>query len=349
VKRALEQIPHELSRYQKDLLCRLLGALIQTGSVQLKKLASALSGAAQIDGHYRRLQRFFSGEVPPQFFTELIVQRLVTPGKRLFLTLDRPHWQQGKTHQNSLCFGLLHKRLLIPIESTSLGKAGNSSTRERKRLLKKALAYLPVDRCCLLADREFISYEWLRFLRDQSLDFVIRLRSNHWIETTDTRRRHLALNTRRQKKNTTWHYENTLRYGRLRVHTVCHRPAKGERLFLATHRADLGQVVSLYKLRWSLEAAFGFLKSKGFDLESTRLSKPDRIQRLIGVLSICLLWGPLVGDRLQQQKATIINRYGQRAISLFRRGLDHLQHLLVNGEEKAQQLLDATRLLVSCR
>tara|TARA_Y100001934_G_scaffold163187_1_gene194488 strand:- start:304 stop:558 length:255 start_codon:yes stop_codon:yes gene_type:complete len=78
----------------------------------------------------------------------------------------------------------------------------------------------------------------------EEVDFVIRLRSNHWIETTDTRRRHLALNTRRQKKNTTWHYENTLRYGRLRVHIVCHRPAKGERLFLATHRADLSQVVS---------------------------------------------------------------------------------------------------------
>ena len=183
----------------------------------------------------------------------------------------------------------------------------------------------------------------------EEVDFVIRLRSNHWIETTDTRRRHLALNTRRQKKNTTWHYENALRYGRLRVHIVCHRPAKGERLFLATHRADLSQVVSLYKLRWPIETAFGFLKSKGFDLESTRLTKPERIQRLIGVLSICLLWGLLVGDRLQQQKATKIKKHGQRAISLFRRGLDHLQHLLVNGEEKAQQLLDATRLLVSCR
>jgi len=51
----LEQVPHELSRYQEDLLCRLLGALIQTRSVHLKKLVSALSGAAQIDSHYRRL------------------------------------------------------------------------------------------------------------------------------------------------------------------------------------------------------------------------------------------------------------------------------------------------------
>ena len=349
LKRALKRVPHELSRYQEDLLCRLLGALIQTRSVNLKKIASALSGTATIDSHYRRLQRFFSGEVSPQFFTALIFQRLVTPGKRLFLTLDRTHWQCGKTHQNLLCLGLLHKRVSIPIESKPLGKAGNSSTWERKQLLKKALAYLPVDRCCLLADREFIGYEWLRFLRQQSLDFVIRLRSNHWIETTDGRRLHLEYSTRRQKKNTTRIYENGLLYGQLRVHIVCHRPTKGKRLFLVTNRADLNQVVALYKLRWSIETAFGFLKSKGFYLESTRMKKPERMQRLIGVLAICLLWGLLVGDQLQRQKATKIKKHGQRAIRLFRRGLDHLQHLLANAKDKHQQLLEATQLLVSCR
>ena len=41
--------------------------------------------------------------------------------------------------------------------------------------------------------------------------------------------------------------------------------AKGERLFRVTDRANLDPVVSLYKLRWSIETAFGFLKSKGFD------------------------------------------------------------------------------------
>jgi hypothetical protein len=98
----------------------------------------------------------------------------------------------------------------------------------------------------------------------------------------------------------------------------------------------------------SIETAFGFLKSKGFDLESTRLKKPDRIQRMMGVLSVCLLWGLLVGHHLQRQKATVIKKHGQRAISGFRRGLDHLHHLFANAEEKAQQLKFVTRLLVSC-
>ena len=348
LKRALNQVPHDLSRYQEDLFCRLLSALLQTRSVNLKKLASALYGSAQIDSHYRRLQRFFSSDLSPHAFTELICRRLVRPGKPLFLTLDRTHWKCGQTHHNLLCLGLVYKRVSIPIESKSLGKAGNSSTRERKHLLKKALAYLPIKDCCLLADREFISQEWLQYLQRQRLDFVIRLRSNHWIQKADGDRFHLEYNTRRQKKNTTRRYENILLYGKVRVHLVCHRPARGARLFLITNRTDLNPIVALYKLRWSIETAFGFLKSKGFDLESTRLRKPERIQRMMGVLSVCLLWGLLVGHQLQRQKATVVKKHGQRAISLFRRGLNHLQHLFANAEKKRQELKFATRLLVSC-
>ena len=348
LKRALKQVPDAFSVYQTDLLCRLMGALIQTRSVHLKKLAAALSGTAQIDSHYRRLQRFFSSNLSPQAFTELIVHRLVQPGKSLLLTLDRTHWKYGQTHQNLLCLGLLHKGVSIPIETCSLGKAGNSSTQERKQLLKKALSYLPRAQCCLLADREFISREWFQFLLRQRLAFVIRLRSNHWIEKANGNRIHLEYNTRRQQKNTTRIYENALLYGQVRLHIVCHRPTKGARLFLVTNRDDVHQVVTVYKQRWSIETAFGFLKSKGFDLETTRLTQPERMQRLMGVLSICLLWGLLVGDYLQQQKTTPIKKHGKRAISLFRRGLDHLQHLWANAEEKCEQLLTITRLLVSC-
>lgn len=348
LKRALEQGPHAFSVYQSDLLCRLMRALIQTRSVNLKKLAAALSGPAQIDSHYRRLQRFFSSDLSPHAFTQLIVQRIVRPGKPLFLTLDRTHWKYGQTHQNLLCLGLLHRRVSIPIETRSLGKAGTSSTKERKDLLKKALAYLPVDRCCLLADREFISQAWFHFLLRQRLDFVIRLRSNHWIESIDGKRIHLEYSTRRQKKNTTRIYKQALLYGRIRLHIVCHRPANGPRLFLVTNREEVHQTVTLYKQRWSIETAFGFLKSKGFDLETTRLKQPERMQRLMGVLCLCLLWALLVGHERQKIKATVFKKHGQRAISLFRRGLDHLQHLFINADEKSQELFNATRLLVSC-
>ena len=347
LKRALHQVTVEVSRYQQETLVQLIGALVQARSVNLQKLACSFASPAQVASTYRRLQRFFSGGLSPQVFTELIVQRLVKPGKPVFLTLDRTHWKRGQRHNNLLCLGILHKRVSVPMVSMSLEKAGNSHTKERKKLLRAAFKHLPVKRCCLLADREFIGKEWIQFLQRQKMTFVLRIRSNHWIQPTQGDGFYLDLRSRHQRRNTTKIYENIRLYKDLPLHLVCHRSAKGERIFLVTNRTDLHQIVPLYRQRWSIETAFGFFKSKGFDLETTRLMHPDRIHRLLGVLSLCLLWGLLVGDALQRAKAIPIKKHGRRAGSLVRRGLDQLQYLW-NQPHQQPTLRAYARLLVSC-
>ena len=52
---------------------------------------------AQIDSHYRRLQRFFSSGVCPSVFTELILSKAVRPGQCQLLVMDRTHWKLGRT------------------------------------------------------------------------------------------------------------------------------------------------------------------------------------------------------------------------------------------------------------
>ena len=75
LKKALRQGATPLTHHRIDLMSRLVCALIQVRSVNLKKLACSLSGRAQIDSHYRRLQRFFSSGVSPLVFAELIVAK----------------------------------------------------------------------------------------------------------------------------------------------------------------------------------------------------------------------------------------------------------------------------------
>ena len=158
--------------------------------------------------------------------------------------------------------------------------------------------------------------------------------------------------TRNQPKNTTRVYEQVYLYegqNKVPVHILCHRPRKGARLFLATNRTDFDAVVALYKQRWAAETAFGFLKSKGFDVETTHLRDAERILRLLSVLAIALLWGLLVGAYLHQQKPTPNKKHGYPAQSLFRRGLDHIQYLIANQKQKQKAILHISRLLVSCR
>ncbi len=351
LKKALRQVAPLMSSYQAVLLPHMLYALIQTRSVNLKKWAAVFSGSAQIASQYRRLQRFFSGLWSPTVATQLIVAHLIKPHKPILLTLDRTHWQYGQTHHNLLCLGVVHQRVSIPLESSWLGRAGNSSMDDQIHLLDRVLAYLPAARCCLLADREFIGGTWLRHLRQKQVDFVIRLRSNHSMKKANGRVQSLEHSTRCQPKNTTWVYENVSLYegsNTVPVHIICHRPTKGARLFLATTRTDFDAVVALYKQRWAAETAFGCLKSKGFDLETTRLRNPQRILRLLSLLAIGLLWALCVGQGLHQHKPTPIKKHGHPAQSLFRRGLDYIQQRIANTRQKHTEILHGNRLLVSC-
>ncbi len=145
---------------------------------------------AQIDSHYRRLQRFFSSTVSPSVFTQLIVSKVVRPGQQPLLAMDRTHWRLGRTDLNVLCVGLVYQGVSIPLVYQSLQKPGNSNTSERKCLLTKVLAYLDPRVCCLVADREFIGRAWFAFLLEQQVDFVIRLRGNTSLTLDDGRRRY---------------------------------------------------------------------------------------------------------------------------------------------------------------
>ena len=302
-----------------------------------------------LNSHYRRLQRFFAQQISPEIFATLILARIAQEGQHLYLTLDRTHWKLGKTHQNIFCLGILFQGVSIPFMYEVLGKAGNSNTEERKRLMKKALKYLKGYSCTLLADREFIGKAWFTFLlKQKNMYVVIRIKSNSWIRLQNGRETYVDRLSPGQRRNTTKTYETVTLYGSLSLNLICHRPPKEERVYLVTNHSNLNGAFKRYRKRGSLETTFGFLKSKGFDLESTHLTDPKRLKMLIGVLTLCLLWGLRVGQVLNQKKPITCKKHGRKAISLFRLGLDYLHQLINTSQQQAANFRSSCRLLVSC-
>ena len=238
----------------------------------------------------------------------------------MLLVLNRTHWQLGQTDLNLLCLGLVFQGVSIPWVSRSLRRPGNSHTRERKQVMRQALPYLKGSTCCLLADREFTGKDGFRFLLGQrELTFVIRISCTGCVTLDDGQLCDLAM---------------MMRYGRRG--TTC------------TFYNDLHQVIIAYGHRWSIETAFGLLTSKGFHLEQTRLTQPDRWVLLIGVLALALLWCLLIGLQQHRQKSIPIKKHGRRAVSLFRLGLDRLQQLMCNPEGSVKKQREAVRILLSC-
>ena len=70
----------------------------------------------------------------------------------------------------------------IPLVWKLLGKAGNSSQRERIALMRGLLWFLvdeqKSDIQAITADREFVGHRWLCYLIDQDVNFVIRIRKD---------------------------------------------------------------------------------------------------------------------------------------------------------------------------
>lgn len=49
-------------------------------------------------------------------------------------------------------------------------------------------------------------------------------------------------------------------------------------------------MMNLYRKRWEILALFAALKSRGFGLEATHMTKPDRIRKLLGFGSCSEYW-----------------------------------------------------------
>ena len=98
----------------------------------------------------------------------------------------------------------------------------------------------------------------------------------------------------------------------------------------AYRRGDRADLLADYRLRWGIESLFGALKSRGFNLESTHLRHSERLERLLALLALAFGWAHRTGVWVAEhvRAPRFIAKYGRRAKSLFRLGLDSLCQLI---------------------
>jgi hypothetical protein len=83
---------------------------------------------------------------------------------------------------------------------------------------------------------------------------------------------------------------------------------------------------------YNIETLFGALKSRGFNLEDTRLQDSERISRLLALLAIAFTWAFVVGEWQAAVKDLKFRKHGYPPKSIFRLGLNMLCRLVTNLE-----------------
>lgn len=317
-----------------SFLIQVLQALFIVRTVNLTQIAQAFQSSAKEESVYRRIQRFFQSFSFDMSFIVVLACKFFTWGESCVLLLDRTNWKLGKTHINILLLSIEHLGVGIPIFWTVLKKGGTSSTNDRMKILMRVLKAIGNEKIrVLLADREFIGEEWFRFLIEQKIPFIIRIKKNSMADGI----RHgysvpvAMLLDNLGRKKTIENYPIVLWKHRLFV-SVEHRKGAKEPMIVVSNQ-HFSSPLNLYRWRWGIETLFECLKTRGFRMEETHMTDSRKIEKLLFILAIAVCWAYKIGE-LQARKAPItIKKHGRKLKSIFRLGLDLIRQVLFREDE----------------
>ena len=175
-----------LGKSRLETLCLLVVGMVSARTVNLGHIACERPGTALTASTYRRLQRFFQHVHLGQDWALPLIAKLLGSAGGWYLALDRTNWKIGTKEVNYLVLAVVTRRFRVPLAWTLLPGAGNSGTKARIALMRRYLAHFPATTIrLLLADREFIGADWIKFLNDNNVPFAIRLREDLRVTTED--------------------------------------------------------------------------------------------------------------------------------------------------------------------
>lgn len=328
-----------LGKSRLETLSMLVVGMIGARTVNLGHIATEAGRGVLIASTYRRLQRFFQHVELDAEWAVAIIARLIGSSGAWMLALDRTTWKVGTRDVNYLVLAVVTRRFRVPLLWSLLEGPGASATSARVALMTRYLAHFPASSIrLLLADREFIGVEWMKFLNDNNIPFAIRLRDDLRVTTEDGC--DLTLRARLNRAGRARFFR--ARLGARDAVEACDAPLlnfaatrlKTEWLIVVSS-VPARQALATYRKRWAIECMFGDAKTRGLNIEDTRLTKPRKLALLMALVALAIVWAGRVAADLLGVGSPKRKAHGYFAQSWFRLGFDRLRNLLASDHSQA--------------
>lgn len=300
----------------------LIRSFIKNRTVNLTIASTCMTNDTKKTSEYRKAQRFFEKfKMPLLDIGIFILSSLSRPKKGWTLSMDRTNWKFGETHINILTIGVVVNGIAIPVVWKVLPqktKRGNSDTTQRIEIIEQLLKIMPAKFIyALTMDREFIGKKWLKWLDDQGVPFVVRIKKNHQVNGMR------ADEFRHQKRYKSHGIVNIwglkFYYGAKPIHQ-----GRDSHLYVISNKFEAKDALKIYKQRWAIELLFSHLKKRGFNLEDTHMTDGVKLERLFGIVTLSFFatysWGLMLSS---VTKLTV----AEQRKSVFRLGLESLMEL----------------------
>lgn len=326
------------SQLKNILILSLSMLLVQTVCLhKLKGIVGQITGktTTKPSSNYQRLVRIFRHHAFSRLWLDLL--RFVFQLLRLhsdYLTLDGTSWKRGEKWFHYLVLCVIYQGVAIPIYWVNLQKHGISNIKERKRLFKRAFRSFNLKDKTLIADREYIGIDWFRFLINNGLGFVIRLKKNVYHEAINAAAGKTVEQLIQKAKRSKIPHKSVGKAFELEgmklLFIVCKNPDKSAKetlLFLVTSlEKSAPAIANIYRIRWKIEHCFKQLKSNGFDLEAMNLKGRAKQDLLMAIVVFTYVISVLEG--LKGYKKVPLKKYANgtvaKTVSVFRNGLDKI-------------------------
>ena len=338
----LQHLPVVRNLSRQKFVSQFILALIKSRNVPFCEVAHHLNDAVKLASNETRIQDFFrETDLNYLILAQLLLGLLPRQGK-LRLCLDRTEWDFGQCQVNILLVTVGQGSFQVPLYWELLdNRSGNSNAADRIALLQVCVQVVGKDRIGLvLGDREFVGHCWFKWLKDNGLNFVMRLPRHHLLTHTSGRRQAIAdLGLAVGQVRRVTHCQVDGVWGQVWVKAL----ADGDFLFLFGN-VGLPYMGQLYAKRWTIEQCFQNLKGRGFNLEASHLRCHQKLRKLVALVSLAYAFCLSVGIRAAEKQPITRKKHGYPATSLSRHGLNILRQLSRPGtksDDKLTQMVNA--------
>ena len=326
-----------------ECMAAIILGMISAGTVNLSEISIYVQCGLKHHSMYNRVQGFFTEfSLNLDEVSKFIMS--IFEFSEIKLVFDRTNWKFGKKNINFFVLAICYETVSIPILWRSLDKQGCSSDQERIDLLERfkvLFGFSKVDD--LFGDREFASKQLLKYLMDNKLNFTLRIKKSFKVPNSQgqlvdaiTLFRNLTISEVRV-------IENRCVLGQI-VNIVTERVDMDDyRIIITNHNAIVA--TQRYLAREQIERMFSCLKTRGFNIEDTHITNIDKLERLLGVVTIAFCWAYKFGEHLDDEKPIKRKKHGRRVRSIFKTGFVYLRNLFAGLPDRFYEFINNIALV----
>ena len=253
--------------------------MLLTRGINFKHFASEIDGEIQLSSKEQSVSRFLMNKslITMEEFHQFIAGYF--PAEKMVLSIDRTNWERGKKKYNVMVIAASFRNIAMPIIFSVFNHKGASKAKQQIKLVNIFVHKFGKERIrAIVGDREFGGRLFIKYLNDQQISFVIRIKSNTNLEIDNKKIR--VADVKPDTKNLVSSYCGS------DVNFTKIKTKSGDDLSLVSSRNLIDSPELIYKQRWDIETAFKGCKSNGFQLEQTHITNRTRFINLLKCLFI---------------------------------------------------------------